>query len=150
MMKKHILYSQVEDETFQEFVANCSMGDIIVEWILSCSGNIIRSWIRQKYKKPKSYLNQVILRQAHSLVLNSFYLWAQSNHTAYADVICYFVDVNKQLRILSLAVRYVQGNNSGKNNTGSILPVLKKYSEEKIRLLHYKKCQFQWQMCYWD
>ena len=144
MMKKHILYSQIEDETFQEFVANCSMGDINVEWILSRSGNIIRSWIKQKYKKPKSYLNQVILRQAHSLVLISFYLWALSNHTAYADVICHFIDVNKQLGMLSLAVRYVQGNNSGKSNTRSTLPVLKEYSEEKIRLLHDKKCQFQW------
>ena len=68
MVKKHISYSQVEDETFREFVSGCFMGAISPESILPRSGNTIRNWIMQEYKKQKLYLNEVILRQARSSV----------------------------------------------------------------------------------
>ncbi len=70
----------------------------------------------------------MILRQARSSVYINFDLWTSSNNTAYFNVICHFIDVNKQLRTLLLAVRYVQGDHSGKNQARSILPVLEEYS----------------------
>lgn len=41
MVKRHISYSQVEDDTFWQFVANCSMGAISAESILPYLGNTI-------------------------------------------------------------------------------------------------------------
>ncbi|MCJ1349410.1 hypothetical protein MMC31_007650, partial [Peltigera leucophlebia] len=54
MVKKHISYSQVEDDTFREFVASCSMGAISAESLLPRSGNTIRNWIMQEYRKQKA------------------------------------------------------------------------------------------------
>ena len=48
MVKKHISYSQVEDETIRELVAGCS---ITAESILPRSGSTIPNWIMQEYKK---------------------------------------------------------------------------------------------------
>lgn len=133
MIKKHISYSQVEDETFREFVASCSMGAISAESILPRSGNTIRNWIMEEYKKQKLYLDEVILRQACSSVHISFDLWTTSNNTAYVDVICHFIDAKRQLRTLLLAVRDIKGDPSGKNQARSIIPVLEEYSlKEKL------------------
>lgn len=109
------------------------MGAISAELILLRSGNTIQSWIIQKYKKQKSYLNEVILRQTCSSVHISFDLWTSSSNTAYFDVICHFIDVNKQLRTELLAVRHIQAEHSRKNQARSILPVLEEYSlKEKL------------------
>ena len=133
MVKKHISYSQVEDETFREFVAGCSMGAISAESLLPRSGNTIWTWIIQEYKKQKSYLNEVILRQARSSVHISFVLSTSSNKTAYVDVICHFIDVNNPLRTLLLAVIHIRGDHGGKNQARSIIPVLEEYSwKEKL------------------
>ena len=87
----------------------------------------------QEYRKQKAYLSEVILRQARSSVHISFDLWTSSSNSAYVDVICHFVDVNKQLRTMLLAVRHIQGDHSGKNQAKSILPVLEEYSlKEKL------------------
>ncbi len=41
MVKKHISYSQVEDEDFRKFVASCSLGAVSGEILLPRSGNTI-------------------------------------------------------------------------------------------------------------
>ncbi len=87
----------------------------------------------QEGRKQKAYLSEVILRQARSSVNISFDLWTSSSNSAYVDVICHFIDVNKQLKTLLLAVHYIQGDHSGKNQAKSILPVLDEYSlKEKL------------------
>ena len=126
MVKKHVSYSQVEDETLREFVAS-SMGAISAEAVLPCSGNTIRNCIMQEYQKQNWYLNKVILKQACSPAYISFDLWTSSNNTAYVDVICHFFDARKQLRILFLAVRHIQGDHSGKNQAKAIIPILEEY-----------------------
>lgn len=133
MIKKHISYSQVENETFREFVASCSMGAISAESILPFSGNTIRNWIMEEYKKQKLYLDEVILRQACSSVHISFNFWTSSNNTTYVDVICHFIDAKRQFRTLLLAVRHNKGDYSDKNQAKSIIPVLEEYSlKEKL------------------
>lgn len=87
----------------------------------------------QENRKQKAYLSKVIFRQTRSSVHISFDLWTSLSNFAYVDIICHFVDINKQLRILLLAVRYIQGDHSGKNQAKSIVPVLEEYSlKEKL------------------
>ncbi len=87
----------------------------------------------QEYRKQKEYLSEVILRQARSSVNTNFDFRTSSSNSAYDDVICHFIDVNKQLKTLLLAVRHIQGDHSGKNQAKSILPVLREYSlKEKL------------------
>ncbi len=43
MVKKHISYSQVEDDDSRKFVASCSLGAANAETLLTRSGNAIRS-----------------------------------------------------------------------------------------------------------
>ena len=87
----------------------------------------------QKYKKQKAYLSEVILRQAYLSVYISFDLWTSSSNSTYVNVICHFDDVNKRLRTLLLAIRHIQGDHDGKNQTKFILSILMKYSlKEKL------------------
>lgn len=75
----------------------------------------------------------MILRQARSSVYINFDLWTLSYNSTYVDIICHFINVNKQLRTLLLAVRHMQGDHSGKNQAKSILPILDEYSlKEKL------------------
>ena len=53
MVKKHISYSQVEDEDFRKFIDSCSLGAVSAEALLPRSGNTIRSWILDEYKRRK-------------------------------------------------------------------------------------------------
>ena len=69
---------------------------------------------------------QVLPARRHGATLG-FGLWTSPSNTAYIDVVCHFIDVNKQLRTLLLAVRHIQGDHSGKNQAKSILPVLQEY-----------------------
>lgn len=115
------------------------MGAISAEFLLPRSGNTIWNWIIEEFKKQKLYLNEVILRQARSPVHITFDFWTSSNNTAYVDVICHFIDANKQLRTLLLAVRHIQRDHNGKNQAKSIFPVLEKYFfKREVRFLHHR------------
>lgn len=71
IVKKHIYYNQVKDETFQDFVAGHYMGTISAKFILLCSDNTILNRIMQEYNKQNFYLNKLIFRQVRSLVYMS-------------------------------------------------------------------------------
>ena len=127
MVKKHISYSQVEDEDFRKFIDSCSLGAVSAEALLPRSGNTIRSWILDEYKRRKIHLCKKVLAHAASLVHISFDLWTAPNNTAYIDIVGHFLDQNKQLRTVLLAVRNMHGDHSGKNQAKAILPVLDEY-----------------------
>ena len=127
MVKKHISYSQVEDEDFREFIDSCSLGAVSAEALLPRSGNTIRSWILNEYKRRKIHLCEKVLAHATSVVHISFDLWTAPNNTAYIDIVGHFLDQNKQLRTVLLAVRNMHGDHSGKNQAKAILPVLDEY-----------------------
>ena len=62
-------YSQVEDESSREFVASCSMRAILAESILPRSGNTIRNWVMQEYKKKSYTWTRLLLEKlAHQYV----------------------------------------------------------------------------------
>ena len=133
MIKKHISYSQVEDEDFREFVAGCSLGAVSAETLLPRSGNTIRSWILDEYRRRKAYICEKILGTASSVIHLSFDLWTAPNNSAYIDVIAHFLDAKKELRTVVLAVRNIHGDHSGKNQAKAIIPVIDKYAlKEKL------------------
>ena len=128
MVKKHISYSQVEDKDFRKFIDSCSLGAVSAEVSLPRSGNTIRSWILDEYKRRKIHLcEKVLVAYAASVVHISFDLWTAPNNIAYIDIVCHFLDQNKQLRTVLLAVRNMHGDHSGKNLAKAILPVLDEY-----------------------
>lgn len=126
-VKKHISYSQVEDEDFREFIDSCSLGAFSAEALLPRSGNTIRSWILNTYKQRKIHLCEKVLAHAASVIYISYNLWTAPNNTAYIDIVCHFFDQNKQLRTVLLAVRNMHGDHNGKNQAKAILPVLDNY-----------------------
>ncbi len=133
MVKKHISYSQVEDEDFRKFVASCSLGAVSAETLLPRSGNTIRSWILDEYRSRKAHLCEKILGVASSVIQISFDLWTAPNNSAYIDVIAHFLDAKKELRTVVLAVRNIHGDHSGKNQAKAIIPVIDEYGlKEKL------------------
>ena len=76
---------------------------------------------------PPPYLCEKVLAHAASVVYISFDLWTAPNNTTYIDIICHFLDQNKQLHIVLLAVRNMHGNHSEKNQAKAILPILDEY-----------------------
>ncbi len=114
MVKKHISYSQTEDEDFRKYVASCSLGAANAETLLPRSGNTIRSWILDEYHRRKAHLCEQILGTASSVIHLSFDLWTAPNNSAYIDVIAHFLDAKKELRTVALAVRNIHGDHSGK------------------------------------
>ena len=133
MVKKHISYSQVEDEDFRKFVASCSLVAVSAETLFPRSGNTIRSWILDEYRCRKAHLCEKILGAASSVIHISFDLWTAPNNSAYIDVIAHFLDAKKELRTVVLAVRNIHGDHSGKNQAKAIIPVIDEYGlKEKL------------------
>ncbi len=124
MVKKHISHSQVEDEDFRKFIDSCSSGAVSAEALSPRSGNTIRSWILDEYKRRKIHSCEKVLAHAASVVYISFDLWTAPNNT---DIVGHFLDQNKQLRTVLLTMRNIHGDHSGKNQAKAILPVLNKY-----------------------
>lgn len=57
----------------------------------------------------------------------------------YADVICHFIDANKQLRTILLAVRHIYGDHSGRNQARPDISWFRGVLfEGEVGLLHYR------------
>ena len=85
--------------TFESFLITI-LRAVSAEALLFRSGNTIWSWILDEYNRRKIHLYEKVLADAASVVHISFNLWTAPNNTAYIDIVCHFLDTNKELRCL--------------------------------------------------
>ena len=122
---QHIPYSEIEAETFRNFVAACS---VTAESLLPRAKATVRGWIIAEFESQGNRIRDNLLAKSKSQVHLSFDLWTAPNNKAFMDVVSHFVGPDNEVKTVLLAAKQIHGNHSGENQSKTVLKVIERFN----------------------
>lgn len=123
MVRRNIVFSEVEDDDFQAMITACNKG--VADYLVQ-SGQTMRNWVEEEYVYAMTEIEKV-LASSFSKIHISFDLWTSPNGYAFCGIVAHLVGKGHIAQSILLGLKRMRAGHSGEDIGEVVLAVLKEY-----------------------